>query len=71
LPAPISRGSIHDAPPSGTNPMFTNAWRKYALSLATQKSAASARLQPIPAAGPRTALTTGTERSASVTIVGL
>ena len=41
------------------------------MSLATQKSAASARLHPIPAAGPRTAVTTGTDRSAIAVSVGL
>ena len=47
------------APLSGVNPRSTNGAQKRASSAAMVKSAANARLRPIPAAQPRTAHTTG------------
>src|ERR1700727_3949698 len=56
---PMRDGTNSDAPPSGTRPMLTNASVKYADSLATTRSPASASDRPAPAAGPFTAVTTG------------
>ncbi len=58
-PAPARAGTKMDDPPSGTRPMLTNASSRYADSVASTRSQASASEQPIPTAGPLTAATTG------------
>ena len=56
---PTSRGSSQVEPESGLKPRSTNGSQNTASAAATVKSAASARLQPRPAAQPRTLHTTG------------
>ncbi len=46
-------------PPSVTRPTLWNTWMTFAVSNATTRSQARARLQPMRATGPRTAATTG------------
>src|SRR6266540_6392851 len=57
---PTSRGSSHVPPLSGVKPRRANGSQNRASRAATQKSAATARWKPMPAAHPRTAQTTGT-----------
>src|SRR5438874_915076 len=54
---PTSLGSVHDAPVSGTRPIFENAIANDAPSAAIRKSHAKASDAPAPAAGPLTAAT--------------
>ena len=57
---PTRRGISQVPPLSGVNPRAVNGSQKRASSAATQKSAATARCNPIPATRPRAAATTGT-----------
>ena len=57
--SPTRRGSSHVAPLSGVNPRSTNGSQNRRVGAATQKSAASASLNPMPAAQPCTSQTTG------------
>ena len=57
--SPMRRGSSQVAPLSGVKPRSTNGIQKRASSAATVKSAASARLRPMPAHQPCTRHTTG------------
>ena len=56
---PTSRGRKYEPPVSGIRPSLQKGCRKLALSVAMTKSAASAKLQPAPAATPFTAAMTG------------
>ena len=64
-------GTVAVTPPSGTRPMLTKASRKNDDSAATIRSQASASAQPIPAAGPLTAATTGFGSSRIARMIGL
>ena len=67
---PIRAGTNAVEPPSGTSPMFTKASRKKEEWAATIRSAESASEQPMPAAGPLTAETTGFGMSRIAWMIG-